>query len=132
MAKIKAVLDQETWVEVDVPDEFQAILDSLFDLEPLENGKTDDLQTGAFVNKDSTTSGAAGPVVPQQELRQSDSADLSDVAGPAKSPPMPGILEKNKADISSSKDRGKLTTQSIVFKGVGYHMVNWLVISILF
>ena len=29
MVKIKAVLDQETWVSVDVPDEFQAILSSL-------------------------------------------------------------------------------------------------------
>ncbi|XP_076949524.1 vacuolar protein sorting-associated protein 54, chloroplastic-like [Bidens hawaiensis] len=33
MAKLKAVLDQETWVEVDVPNEFQAIVDSLFRLE---------------------------------------------------------------------------------------------------
>lgn len=30
MTKIRAVLDQETWVEVDVPDEFQAIVKSLF------------------------------------------------------------------------------------------------------
>jgi vacuolar protein sorting-associated protein 54 len=29
MAKIKAVLDQETWVPVDVPEEFQAIVLSL-------------------------------------------------------------------------------------------------------
>ena len=29
MVKIKAVLDQETWVSVDIPDEFQAILSSL-------------------------------------------------------------------------------------------------------
>ena len=29
MAKIKAVLDQETWIAVDVPEEFQAIVLSL-------------------------------------------------------------------------------------------------------
>ncbi|MFS7889546.1 putative vacuolar protein sorting-associated protein [Helianthus anomalus] len=33
MTKLKALLDQETWVEVDVPNEFQAIVDSLFRLE---------------------------------------------------------------------------------------------------
>ncbi|KAL9686781.1 hypothetical protein QQ045_031174 [Rhodiola kirilowii] len=30
MAKIKAVVDQETWVEVDVPEEFQTIVNCLF------------------------------------------------------------------------------------------------------
>nr|KAJ0211247.1 hypothetical protein LSAT_V11C400173590 [Lactuca sativa] len=29
MTKLKAMLDQETWVEVDVPNEFQGIMDSL-------------------------------------------------------------------------------------------------------
>ncbi|KAI3495669.1 hypothetical protein L1887_38015 [Cichorium endivia] len=33
MTKMRAVLDQETWVEVDVPTEFQGIVDSLFGLE---------------------------------------------------------------------------------------------------
>ncbi|KAH7837676.1 hypothetical protein Vadar_016584 [Vaccinium darrowii] len=42
MAHIKAVLDQETWVEVDVPDEFQAILNSLFCFD--SNGNADDGQ----------------------------------------------------------------------------------------
>lgn len=28
MTKLKAMLDQETWVEVDVPNEFQGIMDS--------------------------------------------------------------------------------------------------------
>ncbi|KAM0072136.1 putative vacuolar protein sorting-associated protein [Helianthus debilis subsp. tardiflorus] len=39
MTKLKAVLDQETWVEVDVPVEFQAIVDSLFSLED-DNSKS--------------------------------------------------------------------------------------------
>ncbi|MFS7931971.1 putative vacuolar protein sorting-associated protein [Helianthus anomalus] len=39
MTKLKAVLDQETWIEVDVPVEFQAIVDSLFSLED-DNSKS--------------------------------------------------------------------------------------------
>lgn len=42
MAKIKAVLDQETWVEVDVPNEFQAIVTSLFSSELLTAGDSND------------------------------------------------------------------------------------------
>lgn len=30
MAKMRAILDQENWAEIDVPDEFQAIVTSLF------------------------------------------------------------------------------------------------------
>lgn len=44
MTKIKAVLDQETWVEVDVPDEFQAIVNSLFMSEALIFENSDDAQ----------------------------------------------------------------------------------------
>ncbi|CAL5412674.1 unnamed protein product [Camellia sinensis] len=44
MAKIRGVLDQETWVEVHVAEEFQAIVSSLFCSEPLITGHTDDAQ----------------------------------------------------------------------------------------
>ncbi|KAI8001608.1 hypothetical protein LOK49_LG09G02573 [Camellia lanceoleosa] len=43
MAKIRGVLDQETWVEVHVAEEFQAIVSSLFCSEPI-TGHTDDAQ----------------------------------------------------------------------------------------
>ena len=42
MTKLKGMLDQETWVEVDVPNEFQGIVDSLFSLESLGVGDSDD------------------------------------------------------------------------------------------
>ena len=74
MAKIKAVLDQETWVAVDIPEEFQVIVLSLPSTEVLVN----------------------------------------DVE-------MPGTGNNSKL----SED-GVFTT--IVRGGVGYHMVNWLVI----
>ncbi|XP_028099055.1 vacuolar protein sorting-associated protein 54, chloroplastic-like [Camellia sinensis] len=44
MAKIRAVLDQETWVEVHVAEEFQAIVSFVFCSEPLTTGHTDDAQ----------------------------------------------------------------------------------------
>ena len=47
LAKIKAVHDQETWVEVDVPDVYQAILTSLFCSEPLTTGNVNDGQGNA-------------------------------------------------------------------------------------
>nr|GEW69056.1 vacuolar protein sorting-associated protein 54 [Tanacetum cinerariifolium] len=42
MTKLRAVLDQETWVEVDVPNEFQTIVDTLFSLESLVVDDSDD------------------------------------------------------------------------------------------
>ncbi|KAL4563726.1 hypothetical protein LXL04_027771 [Taraxacum kok-saghyz] len=41
MTKLRAVLDHETWVEVDVPNEFQGIVDSLFSLESLDSDSDD-------------------------------------------------------------------------------------------
>lgn len=50
MTKLKAVLDQETWVEVDVPNEFQAIVDSLFSLESLNVSDSDDQSVDGIVD----------------------------------------------------------------------------------
>ncbi|KAJ6417462.1 hypothetical protein OIU84_003226 [Salix udensis] len=54
MTKIKAVLDQEMWVEVDVPEEFQAIVASLFYSERLND--TQDISLENSVQKKSTPS----------------------------------------------------------------------------
>ena len=50
MTKIRAVLDQETWVEVDVPDEFQAIVSSLFFSEVLISENPDDAEGSTSYN----------------------------------------------------------------------------------
>nr|GEX74602.1 retrovirus-related Pol polyprotein from transposon TNT 1-94 [Tanacetum cinerariifolium] len=42
MTKLREVLDQETWVEVGVPNEFQTIVDTLFSLESLVVDDSDD------------------------------------------------------------------------------------------
>ncbi|XP_062084241.1 vacuolar protein sorting-associated protein 54, chloroplastic [Humulus lupulus] len=95
MTKIKAVLDQETWVEVDVPDEFQAIVTSLSFSEALISEDSDDAQE--------------------------------------KSAPVSETIEKNKVDViisstennhTNTKERGKSTSQTLLYKDVGYHMVN--------
>lgn len=117
MAKIKAVLDQETWVEVDVPDEFQAIVSSLLCSESLIAGNLDDSAIDGHVvssNDGSLTVGTELPSI-QQQLERTDS------------------IENNKADAvaissqsnsSNTRERGKSTSQTLLYKGVGYHMVN--------
>ncbi|KAM2118533.1 hypothetical protein EV2_011038 [Malus domestica] len=138
MAKIKAVLDQETWVEVDVPDEFQIIVTSLFSSESLVSENLDAVQdnTETSYNEVATSSNSShaaetGSSVAEQQSKGADSSETSaDVT--AKETPKSDGTEKNKADVANSvaqnnhgnKERGKSTSQSLFYKGVGFHMVN--------
>ncbi|XP_022721291.1 vacuolar protein sorting-associated protein 54, chloroplastic-like isoform X3 [Durio zibethinus] len=90
MTKIKAVLDQETWVEVDVPDEFQGSLH--------QNEQTNSSGTPAV----DATQGKA------------------EVIGRKKS----DAVTSSQSNSSNMKERGKPTTQTLEYGGVGYHMVN--------
>ncbi|XP_015875621.2 vacuolar protein sorting-associated protein 54, chloroplastic [Ziziphus jujuba] len=135
MAKIRAVLDQETWVEVDVPDEFQAIVTSLICSETSTSENPDDAQGNtatsydeAITNDDSSLVGDNGLPDAQKQIKRVDSSEIpSDVTGNDKSRP-----EKNKSDVvnslaqndNSTKERGKSTSHTLLYKGVGYHMVN--------
>lgn len=134
MAHIKAVLDQETWVEVDVPDEFQAILNSLFCFD--SNGNADDGQgkvatrfTEVASSKDDT-----GLSNSQQHIARTESIEAS----ADKSLPVVGPTENNISDVTTSpaqsnstnnEERGRASLQTLSFRGVDYHMVNWLVFS---
>ncbi|KAI3800624.1 hypothetical protein L1987_28717 [Smallanthus sonchifolius] len=95
MTKLKAVLDQETWVEVDVPVEFQAIVDSLFSLE--SDSDEDHSKSAANSYNEMVSSSAEQP--------SSQSVD--------------GI-----ADNNIKTNNGKSSAHLISFRGVGYHMVN--------
>ena len=86
MTKIKAVLDQETWVSVDVPEEFQAIVDSLSS-EHSSNGVNMTLN-----HHDQFSDHNDSEVVEKSTLRNHEE---------------------------------KYMTQTLVYKGTGYHMVNW-------
>ncbi|KAF4384421.1 hypothetical protein F8388_012754 [Cannabis sativa] len=125
MTKIKAVLDQETWVEVDVPDEFQAIVTSLSFSEALISEDTDDAQG----NKETSNASSLVIVYLLNQLKHANYSELST----EKSAPVSETVEKNKVDVMNSstennhtntKERGKSTSQTLLYKDVGYHMVN--------
>lgn len=135
MTKLKAVLDQETWDEIDVPEEFQSIISSLFASHDLISGKADaDLKTyhsNSLPPNGSLTSGTGDQ---NTELRNEKSESSE---GPAvsdfqvKSTVSPESLERSKPGVSSvpnnqsnQKAHGK---SNLLYQGVGYHMVNWLV-----
>ncbi|GJT44357.1 vacuolar protein sorting-associated protein 54, chloroplastic isoform X1 [Tanacetum coccineum] len=104
MTKLRAVLDQETWVEVDVPNEFQMIVDSLFSLESLVDDDSDD--------HPESTANSYSDVVSSGAERPSKSADgIVDTTGQ---------VNNNR----TKNEHGKSSTHLISFRGVGYHMVN--------
>lgn len=112
MAKIKAVLDQETWVEVDVPDEFQAIVTSLFCSEPLVTGDSDDVP-GSIATDDSEAvpNNDSGVSSSRQHIERTEAIETSPDS----------IPKSNNANV---KEHGKSSSQTLFFRGVGYHMVN--------
>lgn len=141
MAKIKAVLDQETWVEVDVPDEFQAIVNSLLCSEALISENLHDAQNNVEIsygevitNKDCSLMADAGPRKAQQQIEQADFIGVSiENTAHVKSTPLTEAIEKNKADATTNsahsnnnkiKELVKSTSQTLMYKDVGYHMVN--------
>lgn len=136
MTKLKAVLDQETWDEMDVPEEFQAIISSLFASHELISGKGGDANIKTYHRNPLPLNGSltSGNGDQNTELRNEKSESSE---GPAvsdaqvKSTVSPESLERSKAGVSSvpnnqsnQKERGK---SNLFYQGVGYHMVNWLV-----
>ncbi|CAK9321316.1 unnamed protein product [Citrullus colocynthis] len=139
MTKIKAVLDQETWVEVDVPDEFQAIAKSLCSQEVLSEkvdlalGNMDRSYSDVAMNNDDSCIVGGGSLNAQQHFEQIDSSDVSGGNTEHVKPTPADTIEKSKADVTTPtmqinntnvKERGKSSSQTLLYKGVGYHMVN--------
>ena len=126
---------------MDVPDEFQVIVTSLFSSESLVSENLDAVQdnTETSYNEVATISNGSnaaetGSSVAEQQSKGADSSETSaDVT--AKETPKSDGTEKNKADVANSvaqnnhsnKERGKSTSQSLFYKGGGFHMVNWSV-----
>ncbi|CAI0546146.1 unnamed protein product [Linum tenue] len=107
MTKIKAVLDQETWVEVDVPDEFQSIITSVLSSETLTLAAQEQLVRKASVEKLNNVQGKLHP------LSQTAESNKTDV-----------VTSSAQGNNKNSKDRGKVASQKLFHEGVGYHMVN--------
>ncbi|XP_057430174.1 vacuolar protein sorting-associated protein 54, chloroplastic [Lotus japonicus] len=132
MAKIKALLDQETWVEIDVPEEFQSIINILFSSDVLTSGnlngtEEDNAHSYSDNNADAVHSNA------EHQVEQTNSIETSrKSAGSDGSKPLVDSVEPNRGNnrISSAqnnnveKDHKKSVSQALLYKGVGYHMVN--------
>lgn len=107
MTKIKAVLDQETWVAVDVPVEFQAIIDSLSSTSSVENS------IGVVESDNSLSKSVDYDVSSSQENGRDEQGPREDKRGESAGP------------VRSEENNARSTPQSIVHGGVSYHMVNW-------
>ncbi|KAJ6835182.1 vacuolar protein sorting-associated protein 54, chloroplastic [Iris pallida] len=126
MAKIKAVLEQETWVAVAVPDEFQAILESLSSSEAALDSF--DLAT----NDLSLQVACPGLPIAQQPQRMNEVTDTGSnqvketmsVPVARSNPELKVESTPSQNSDSSTKDHEKSTSQTLVYGGVGYHMVN--------
>lgn len=133
VAKIKAVLDQETWSEVDVPDEFQAIVASMVSSDPVVAGNSGVTQDNGSMssNGEATVSYTEEAGIEHPRARN-DSNDLSNSvseektqnSGEANDPSKTGVTSTSTHSRNNTKDRGKTTSQTLMYRGAGYHMVN--------
>ncbi|KAL6650281.1 hypothetical protein ACP70R_009206 [Stipagrostis hirtigluma subsp. patula] len=115
MTKIKAVLDQETWVAVDVPEEFQAIVLSLSSTYSSVNGM--DMPS----TDDNSKLSDHGPTSQQPGYSAENSMDngkVTSVTGHESK------VESTSQTENSAVGNARSTSQTIVHGGVGYHMVN--------
>lgn len=105
MTKIKALLDQETWVQVDVPDEFQTIVTSMLASDDLmtENSADDE---GNLTLNDGPSVDNSGEENGKHHMQQAGAVPLSHIIN------------------NNTRDRAKSASQTLVYKGVSYHMVN--------
>ncbi|XP_031502372.1 vacuolar protein sorting-associated protein 54, chloroplastic [Nymphaea colorata] len=120
MEKVTAVLDQETWVSVDVPEEFQTISNSFS-------------SSGEIGRDDPTCDDASGPAVTtstkvyisneqQSKNVKQDVTLAKSVNGQDKALEISNI--SHHSDDRSTKEHGKTASQMLFYGGVGYHMVN--------
>ncbi|KAJ4830284.1 Vacuolar protein sorting-associated protein 54 [Turnera subulata] len=126
MTKIKAVLDQETWVEIDAPNEFQAIVSSLTNPEALLRGDLEDAQ-GNYAEMAARGGGLlatdAGGRNAQQQHASMESSERSLPAEATQNNEANGSTSTSQSSHSNT-EHGRSTTQILFFGGVGYHMVN--------
>ncbi|XP_037480339.1 vacuolar protein sorting-associated protein 54, chloroplastic-like, partial [Triticum dicoccoides] len=116
MAKIKAVLDQETWIAVDVPEEFQAIVLSLSSTDFPVNGME-------MPSNDNNSKLSEDGVSTSQESAHSTENNVENSNGTSTT------SNENKVESTSQTENSvaghvRPVSQTIVLGGVGYHMVN--------
>ncbi|KAI4370923.1 hypothetical protein MLD38_019215 [Melastoma candidum] len=130
MAKIRAVLDQERWAEVDVPDEFQAVACRLIQADSFDNDVMVSTDSNAVNANDELDKRIDGPSSSSPIRQPGDAADASAARGGQRPSPLPNTVEKPKGDSlqnsnnNKERERGKSGSQTLLYKGLNYHMVN--------
>uniref|UniRef100_A0A0E0KN79 Vacuolar protein sorting-associated protein 54 C-terminal domain-containing protein n=1 Tax=Oryza punctata TaxID=4537 RepID=A0A0E0KN79_ORYPU len=104
MAKIKAVLDQETWVAVDVPEEFQAIVLSLSSTYSVANGME-------MPSTDDNSKLRENRVTSQEPVNSAENNTDN------------GNVVSTSPSTENNVGHARSTQQTIVHGGVGYHMM---------
>eukprot|EP00252_Welwitschia_mirabilis_P012692 TRINITY_DN28033_c0_g2_i3.p1 TRINITY_DN28033_c0_g2~~TRINITY_DN28033_c0_g2_i3.p1 ORF type:complete len:822 (+),score=166.05 TRINITY_DN28033_c0_g2_i3:30-2468(+) len=109
VTKLSAVLDQETWVAVDVPNEFQAIVYS-FGFNECSG------DNGSQLVSDSIIDNVNGQSAFDQNANQVENVSRQ------------GETEENSMQSETAgrlrKGRDKSTVKTLSYQGIGYHMVN--------
>lgn len=141
MSKMRALLDQENWSEIDVPDEFQSIVNSLCSSESGITGESGVASADTALTSNEVVSSSDGPSVVDAgpsnsslHIEQPDSngtyvdnnpnADSSRSSAPTENSNS-DVSTSSQGNNASTKERGKSSLRMLYFKGVAYHMVNW-------
>ncbi|KAL4191169.1 hypothetical protein AMTRI_Chr07g79370 [Amborella trichopoda] len=138
ITKITAVLDQETWVAIDIPDEFQAIVDLFICSEAvIAEGEEGSLQLNPAQQTntiDGSRDDSAKAAYSQSLSRQNSVESSVEHVRHANTSSQSGGSQENTVESSprpitendhhSSKGHDKSPSQKLFHKGVGYHMVN--------
>lgn len=134
MAKIRAVLDQETWAEVDVADEYQAITNSLYFEESVDGGDSNDALNSIARSENKTVSSSSSLIADgevtnsAQPINRTNSTEVSpDITAQVNVSSSTGPVDNSRTDGTSSAPTNSASKKdrTLIFRGVGYHMVNW-------
>ncbi|KAM3361692.1 vacuolar protein sorting-associated protein 54, chloroplastic isoform X1 [Capsicum galapagoense] len=117
MAKMRAILDQENWAEIDVPDEFQAIVTSLFCSESETRELADEVSADIAPSSPKMVLSIDGSPMTEARLPKISQNAEHTVS-------VPRSESTTQSDETNSRERGRSSTRLLFFRGVGYHMVN--------
>ncbi|KAG5622001.1 hypothetical protein H5410_007219 [Solanum commersonii] len=112
MAKMRAILDQENWAEIDVPDEFQAIVTSLLCSESETRELADEVSADIAPSSPKMLLGSDGSPTAEARLQKiSQNAEHTDS--------IPRSESTAQSNETNSRERGKSSTRLLFFRGVG-------------
>nr|XP_016440247.1 PREDICTED: vacuolar protein sorting-associated protein 54, chloroplastic-like [Nicotiana tabacum] len=116
MARMRAILDQEKWAEIDVPEEFQAIVTSLFCSESETRELADEVSADIAPSSPETFLSSDGSPMTESGLQK-----IARNTQHTDSVPSDSTAQINE---TNSRERGRSSPKLIFFRGIGYHMVN--------